>query len=106
MVARVDESLGEYYRALVPKYLVCNSQMEPSHVTVVRSGIESPDFRNWLYRDGEVVTLWYSPELQFRYPYWWLDVWSPEVGEVRRKLGLGEYRIGWDRYHLTVGNCK
>ena len=102
----LDRELGRYYHSLIPKYLDAKPQAHGTHCTLVRLGRESPCLTDWLYRDGERVELRYLPLIHYRAPYFYLEAFSPEMGEIRLRLGLPEYREGFSCYHITIANTK
>lgn len=104
VVAYTCPDLARYYLSLIPKYYYVKSQMYPAHITIVRKDVETAD----LTRCGAsgIIQIEYSSDIQTNGIYWWLDVWSDDIIQIRRNLGLCDYRLGFDRYHLTIGNCK
>lgn len=71
-----------------------------AHITVV-AGKYTKVEKNWGYRDGDVVDVWYGP-LQNTTEYYWLPVYCPDAMDVRINLGLTAYPKF--QYHLTVGH--
>ena len=72
-----------------------------SHISVVR-GDGLPDLDYWGKHEGEEVDFFYRPrDLGFNGMYWWLDVESPQIEQIRIELGL-EPDPKYD-LHLTIG---
>jgi len=108
VVAWIDDQIARYYFSLIPKAKYPMRQMYPPHITVVRSHpIEIVENREpWGKYEGREITFRYDGLVQFRFPYFYLDAWSEEIGEIRKELGLEPYRPGFDRYHITIANIK
>lgn len=102
----LDSEIARYYRSLIPKYVSQDAQKHAAHLTVVRLHKESPDVSRWLWRNGERLSLRYSPEVREDERYFWLDAYSEDVGDVREALGLSRFRDGFDCYHITIANRK
>ena len=113
-VAEIEQSLSNYYRALMPNWLNVQRPRWPAHVTVVRPGKEEPkNLEFWEKYEGKETKLFYSPEIQQGKIYWWLDFYSVELEEIRKELGL--YYVSRDfpcpegfrkAFHMTIGNRK
>lgn len=105
-VAYTDPEFGNYYYSLLPKYFKATRQRYDSHITIVRLGVEQTD-QNWLYRDGEEIEFKYDSQIKFVEPYFFLDVWSDDIADIRTKLGLPVYRFKDNPcYHITIANTK
>lgn len=105
-VAYVDNELSRYARSLIPKSYYINKQRYDSHLTIVRKGAEFPkNLEFWGKHDGQKVEIWYNPVIDTCGTYFWINAQSPQIGEIRKELGLREYRYG-DSYHITIGNVK
>lgn len=107
-----DQGISDLYRKLIPKYYYAQPQMYPAHITVVRSGRE--DVKNmdkWQKYEGELVPFEYDGYVNFDKPYFYLDIKSNRLGDIREELGLPRFRFGelgarGGRYHLTIANVK
>lgn len=111
IILNIDQGVADYYRHLIPSYYEVHKQKYAAHITVVRSGREKPtNMEAWGRHQGEEVAFQYSPEIQFEEPYWYLHVWSARIGEIRKELGLEEFRFndGSNKrcYHISIGNSK
>lgn len=104
----VDRSIAEYYRSLIPKYIFIQPQKYPAHITVVRSGRETPDMSHWGKYEGEEIEFAYDGKIKFDGGvYYYLDVICERIAEIRMELGLPRYRFGDNKkYHITIGNSK
>lgn len=63
------------------------------------------------YGPGIKAAVLIDPELARYYfnaipNYYYLESWSDMIGDLREKLGLTRYRVGFDSYHITIGNNK
>lgn len=104
-VLYVDREIGNYYYSLIPKYKPKQRQKYPPHITVVRLHKEKrPEI--WGRYDGRTVEFEYLPLILEDNLYYFLPAFSPEIGRIRREMGLPYYREGFNSYHITIGNKK
>jgi len=119
MVAYLDwPDMYGYYRALLPKYYKMGPSLYPPHVTCIRGYakegnlVEPIDAAKkgafWRKYEGELVDFQYDPVLKSdeRFIYFWLNMWSERIGDIREELGLARIHPRFDCYHATVGNAK
>lgn len=99
----VDKEIPKYYRSLIPKSNSLLGISYPPHVTVVRLDVEQPNIENWGKYEGEKIAIEYENIIRNDERHWWIDVYSERIGEIRQELGLGKFRVGYRRYHLTIG---
>ena len=112
LIVLVDLELVEYYRSMLPKTIRINRQMYPPHISVVRN--EQPVINeNWRLHEGEQIEFYYDGIIQSGKVYYWLNVFSKRLEEIRNELGLpvsSEYTRPPDEYnkcfHTTLGNLK
>ena len=109
----LDKDIARYYLQLIPKFKYAKPQMYSTHITLVRTGIETPSNMSfWGKYEGELIKVSYENFIKFAYPYFYLDAYSERIGEIREELGLSRYRIPhpdspyYNRYHITIGNVK
>lgn len=71
-----------------------------THVTVVRPQEVNLEHAAWLKYQGQELTFFYAPEmLERHWEFWSLSVFSTELVNIRRELGLRtDFRL-----HMTVG---
>jgi hypothetical protein len=113
-VVEIDQGIADYYRSLIPKYMTANKQSWPSHITVVRTGVEYPLHMNhWRAYHNEVVDFIYSSVIHMDGHYYWLNCFSRRIDEIRSELGLTiKSRVtippdGYSKcYHITLANRK
>ena len=114
LVVEVDRGLADYYRSLIPKWREMQPQMHPPHITVVRTGKEEvPNKEFWGKHEGEEIEFFYDPTIKEGTVYYWLNVFSVRLEEIRRELGLpvqSEYTLPPEGYtkcfHMTLANKK
>lgn len=121
LVVDVDPELGDYYRALMPKYLNVSPQRFPTHITVVRPERDVPNnLAAWGKYEGERIQFQYEPVVVHGKRYYWLRALSKRLEAIRVELGLGLERsktvtdASYDEpphgfakfWHITIGNCK
>lgn len=112
LVVDTDQGIVDFYRSLIPKYHYIQSQMYPAHISVVRN--ETPPRMDlWRKHDGRTVEFVYHSWIYNGEVYWWLNVFSLELEEIRIELGLSvvEHYIqppaGFRKtFHITLGNMK
>ena len=109
----VSQQLADYYLYLLKRegYLVQPTKYKP-HITVIRYRVErvSPllskqELRSCASMFGE-VEFDYDHKIRQSGERLVLDAWSDDVGNFRVSIGLPRYRVGFDRYHITVGRSK
>ncbi|AWM36798.1 hypothetical protein GobsT_53430 [Gemmata obscuriglobus] len=102
LILLCDRGIVDYYAWLLLRYGIAlhkGSTFGP-HVSVVK-GIEPPVRESWGYDPGP-VTFHYSNVVRWdNGRHAWLDVWSPELAELRARLGFdGAPKMS---FHLTLG---
>lgn len=114
LIVEIDPDIAKYYRTLIPKHHRANGTRYAPHITVVRPFIEVPNKLDlWgKYQDEEVEFQYYS-NLHVGTMYFWLDIYSKRLEEIRIELGLPPFREvlsksgQWYRcFHCTIANCK
>ncbi len=103
IVAYLCKDFGSYYRSLCPKAWHIKPPMYPPHITILRKDIEPFTTRDDLPCSAVIE---YEPGIKTDGLYYWLDVYSEEIGDIRESLGLSRYRDGFNCYHVTIGNNK
>jgi len=107
-----DQGISDLYRKLIPKYYYAKPQLYPAHITVVRLGRETAkNMKVWNRYNGELVPFSYDSTVNFDGIYFYLNVQSERIGDIREELGLPRFRFGdlgaqKRCYHLTVANVK
>lgn len=111
LVVDIDPAITDFYRALVPKAVRLNRQKFAPHVTVVReTAIPAP--ARWGAYEGERLTFVYKPEIRVGDVYYWLEVYSTRLGDIRAELGLPRSSSNTrppddaECFHTTIGNLK
>jgi hypothetical protein len=109
----IDPGLADFYRSLIPKWIRVNRPMYPPHISVVRKEPVIPNTDAWGKYDGEEVTFVYSNIIHSGKLYFWLNVFSKRLEEIRVELGLpvsSEFTrppCGFEKcFHTTLANCK
>jgi|688.fasta_scaffold08426_15 hypothetical protein len=114
LIAEIDQGIGDFYRSLIPKYYYAKSLRYKSHITIVRTGKETPtNLDLWGRHEGRQITFQYDSYIHFDGVMFWLDAYSQEIGEIRQELGLPEYRddrayggVLRTAYHISIANVK
>lgn len=111
LILKVDEELGNFYRSLIPKYLNVKKQMHSFHITIIRN--ETPlNFNFWEKYQNRYINFEYDPYIYNGIVYYWLNIFSPILENIRTELGLStssEYSRSPDglcNFHITLGNIK
>jgi hypothetical protein len=90
LVVNIDPEFGNYYRALMPKYLGVSPQRYQTHITVVRPFRDTPTNPSvWGKYEGETIEFLHEPEIVYGKNYFWLRALSKRLEEIRTELGLG-----------------
>lgn len=111
LIVEVDNSVASYYRSLAPKFLHIKKPLYSAHISVVRN-IVPPNLEQWGRWQNRVVSFEYDSYVYNDELYYWLNVYSWELEQVRQDLGLKPYGdVTWSpdgrhRFHLTIGNLK
>lgn len=121
LIVDIPCDLGNYYRALAPKYLHLRRPMYPTHITVVRPEKDVPkNLAAWGKYEGETVKFLYEARVTHGKQYYWLRVLSKLLEDIRTELGLGLERsktpsdASYEEppqpyvkfFHCTVANTK
>lgn len=112
LVIKAEQAIADAYYALIPKYKNVQRQMYPAHVSAIRRQ-PTVDLKHWGKYQDELVIFYYSDNIRFGTVYYWLDVFSQRLDEIRIELGLSVEEHftpppeGFKKcYHLTLGNIK
>ena len=116
LVVNIEQDIGHYYRSLIPKWIPTNQPRYPFHITVVREHKEKiePEFRQfWGKYQDEKIDFFYSPTINCDSVYFWLNIYSLRLEEIRRELGMWWVsRIAIPpapfkkTFHVTIANRK
>jgi hypothetical protein len=112
LVMDVDRDLANYYRGLIPKWIKTNPQKYPPHVSIVRKEVPK-NLSVWGKYEGDSVEFTYSNVVHGGTVYYWMNVFSERLEEIRVELGLpvsSQYTLppeGFVKcFHMTIGNLK
>lgn len=113
VIAQIDQGISDFYFSLIPKYYNAKPQAYRAHITIVRLRKETPTLDAWGLHEGRLIRYQYDPVINMGDKYFWLNVFSEEIGDIRVALGLLRYRddSAWGgkkhaSYHITLGNRK
>jgi len=111
LIVDVDDELGRYYRSLIPKSHRIQKPMYPSHISTVRKEIP-PNISVWNKYQNELITFNYENFIYNDETYYWLNVSSKRLEDIRIELGLPLHSDltkspdGKHKFHLTIANIK
>jgi hypothetical protein len=111
LIVTVDPGIAEYYRALIPKYIVFNKPMYDPHISVIRKETV-PNLELWGKYHGQDFEFEYENYIYSSANYLWLNVYSEELENIRLELGLTKTSEitrspdGRHKFHMTIGNFK
>lgn len=112
LVVDVDQGLADYYRSLIPKSISFNRQKYPPHISVVRKEVPI-NLDLWGKYNGHEIEFVYSNVIRWGQVYYWLDVFSTRLEEIRLELGLpvsSQYTLPPDGFvkcfHCSLCNRK
>lgn len=99
MLVIVGEGIIDFYAWLLKKKGI---RTEPNklwgpHISVIK-GEEPTEKDLWGKNNGD-IEFWYSNQPRWHEKHAWLDVYSPDLRDLRIKLGLSEKLT----YHITIG---
>ncbi len=110
LYVEVDPGIAEFYRALIPKYYKVNRTRYDPHISVIREEITN---NKWGLYNGTHITFEYDSFIHNNGGvYWWLNVQSEILNNLRLELGLPIWSKlsrppdGSDNFHITIGNTK
>jgi len=116
IILNTDSEICRYYRWWVwRRYMIELKQPSWSaHISCLRGGRPRPDKMHlWKKYQGEKIEFQYSPNIRQTGDttgddrpdhYWFVDVWSERLNEIRAELGFtNEFHGKPIKYHLTVG---
>lgn len=111
LVLDIDQNINNFYRSLIPKYFYARPQKHPAHISIVRK--ETPNSTLWNKHKGKEIEFAYDSQIHYDNVYFWLNVFSTQLEEIRLELGLpvsSKYTLppsGFTRcFHTTIGNRK
>ena len=108
----VDTEIVRLTRALIPPIYRANlnrTKFAP-HITTIRK--EPISLSQILPFENQEVEFSYDPRVVSGGVYWWLNVWSEDLLQLRKSLGLqgstflNKPPSGFADFHITVGNTK
>ena len=105
-----DPGLSDYYRSFIPKWLRHVKPGYAPHISIVRKEIPI-DLSTWGKHEGETVEFKYSNYIHTDGKYFWLNVFSYRLEEIRSGLGLplwgSNHLVYYNQtWHITIGNRK
>lgn len=107
IIVAVDKGLADFYRSLIPKSVNLQPQRYAPHITVARHDNVSVTFDL-----SEYVEFEYSNYIFNNHMYYWLEVRSELLKQIRRQLDLPllseltKSPDGKHDFHITLGNLK
>jgi hypothetical protein len=110
VIVEVDPDLVRYYRSFIPKSVIFNIPLYSPHISVVRNEvIPNPQF--WGKYEGEIITFDYEGEIGSSLNYYWLNVFSQRLEDIRTELGLPNANFPLSPanrkyFHITLANLK
>ena len=111
LIVEVDPDISNFYRSLIPKYIHLNKPMYAPHISVVRNNIP-PNINVWDKYQNQKATFQYNSYIYNDELYYWLDVYSIDLENIRSELGLKPFGdVTWSpdgrhKFHITLGNLK
>lgn len=112
LVVDIDQDITDFYRVLIPRHITINQPLYAAHISVVRKEIP---FRleHWAKHRGEDIKFQYDNVVHSNLTYYWLNIFSRRLEDIRLELGLDLSRDfiqplpGFRHcFHTTIGNTK
>ena len=104
----VSPTISDYYYWMVKKHLQLpklNKPFNSPHVTVVAGKYEDATQNLlWGKHQGRNIDIAYNSFVEQHDTYFWLEVVSTDLMEIRRELGLTD--TPKHPYHITIANLK
>ena len=107
IVLKCGQGIIDYYKYWIEfkKNFKINKPLHGSHITVVAGKYEDVSFHKyWRKYDGQVVKFEYDGCIKSDGSYFWAEVKSEKLEEIRRELGLAS-TPKWP-FHLTIGSLR
>lgn len=111
LIVEIDPEISNYYRSLVPRYIRLNKQMYAPHISVIRNELLT-NLSAWAKYQGKEISFEYEGHVYNGEVYYWLNVYSEELENIRLELGLTSVSDvtkspdGRHKFHTTLGNLK
>lgn len=103
----LGRDFGRYYQSLIPKCIKTVEQSYPTHITIVRGGLEPiANMNAWEKYQQKEVFFYYLPIIRYYSNIYYLDVFCKEFCDIREELGLTPYRNGYKSFHISIANDK
>ena len=107
---QIDSEISKYYISLIPFKI--NKQKYPPHISLIRNEI-IPN-ANYLHSmNNSIINFEYDSYIFNNETYYWLNVYSNELKQIRINCGLCPTKIGVTfspdekcAFHITLGNTK
>jgi|SRR5208282_548710 len=112
LILQIDSGLADFYRSTIPKYLHVKPPMFEPHISVIRNPSTPLNMKKWGKYQGKLMDFCYDTYIHNDELYYWLNVKSPDLEDVRKELGMQPYGDvtpspdGQHLFHITLGNLK
>jgi hypothetical protein len=100
-IVKAPEGLARYYKHQVDTNLGIQTTNAAwgSHISIIRGEKPRPEKMHlWKKYDGNQITFVYTHNVYGNGEHYWVNVWAPELTEIRKEFGL---KHDWG-HHLTV----
>ncbi len=105
-VIDTDEELSAFYRWMWTKEHPSKPLLKPSweaHISIMRGQRILNDDIPWKYRNGQIITFKYSPEIKHDGEHIWIDTFCEEFFELRQHYNVP---IRFNTGHITIGKFR
>lgn len=99
----VDQSIGNYYYGLIPKYYWALRPGRPTHITIVREWECYAPNLSELFVGANIQFAYYPASLKLNGRHFTIDCMSEQLENIRISLGLSKHRHPFNCFHFTVG---
>lgn len=116
IVVNTDDEIARYYRWWVMRryWIDLKDPSWGAHISVLRGGKPRDEKQHlWKKYQGEKIDFAYSPNVRQSGDttggdrpnhFWFVDVWSDRLTEIRKELGFTTVFDGKPiKYHMTIG---
>ena len=103
-VLEIPRGISEYYYCMIDKKYNCMRLKYPPHITILRTKVEGQILVKdlSLFRKFSKMNFSYDHKVYSTHNRFYLDAWSEDIENLRVELGLGPFREGFDRYHISI----
>lgn len=112
IAVEIDQSIGNYYYSMIPKYINISKPFYPYHITLLRKEVPK-NLEYWNKYQHHEIEFQYENIVRIGSVYCWLNAYGKKFEEIRQELGLeisSPFTLPpegfFQTFHCTIGNFK